>query len=326
MWLRRHDERNEARSVERFSSAMRVLSRRGTAASHGARTSSGSREVVMPARARVTDVHVTGPSRERRPIVPLRRVRTSTTPVAARPTAPSTPAGRPPRVTSPQRQRPGAARVAGLTGALGKARSHSGRTSPGRTSLGRTSLVVRRRRTLVGLAATFALLTLLWLVGVAPVWAPSLGLLLVVAYVVHLRFQAKVASQTARRRTAVDERSAARAARRRSTDLIRAARARGIVIPDDIDLDDPVSLNELLGDEWDPRDVLLPTYVTKPTANRLPDTEVAAFWGDAQRDDEAPLPAAPPAPASAPMPVDEHDEALDDELGAIIEHRRVVGE
>lgn len=46
--LRRHDEASRTRSIERFSSAMRVLARRGTSA--GPTLSSGSRVVVTPPR------------------------------------------------------------------------------------------------------------------------------------------------------------------------------------------------------------------------------------------------------------------------------------
>lgn len=53
MWLRRHDEALESRSVDRFSSAMRTLSRRPTG---------DSREVVMPARGRER-LHADGPER-----------------------------------------------------------------------------------------------------------------------------------------------------------------------------------------------------------------------------------------------------------------------
>ncbi len=53
MWLRRHDEALESRSVDRFSSAMRTLSRRSTG---------DSREVMMPARGR-EPLHADGPER-----------------------------------------------------------------------------------------------------------------------------------------------------------------------------------------------------------------------------------------------------------------------
>jgi hypothetical protein len=59
MWLRRHDETEETRSVDRFTSAMHTLSRREAGA--------GRRYVVMPQRARGVDVHVSGASAGARP-------------------------------------------------------------------------------------------------------------------------------------------------------------------------------------------------------------------------------------------------------------------
>jgi hypothetical protein len=58
MWLRRHDETEETRSVDRFSQAMHTLSRREAA-------SNGKKYVVMPtrvSRARDHEVHVSGAS------------------------------------------------------------------------------------------------------------------------------------------------------------------------------------------------------------------------------------------------------------------------
>ena len=60
MWLRRHDEVEESRSIDRFTSAMHTLSRREPA--------SDQRYVVMPHRSRSVDVHVSGapaPSRRK---------------------------------------------------------------------------------------------------------------------------------------------------------------------------------------------------------------------------------------------------------------------
>lgn len=54
MWLRRHDEAEETRSVDRFTSAMHTLSRRDTAP--------GKKYVVMPQRSQGVDVHVSGAS------------------------------------------------------------------------------------------------------------------------------------------------------------------------------------------------------------------------------------------------------------------------
>jgi hypothetical protein len=59
MWLRRHDETEETRSVDRFTSAMHTLSRRESGA--------GRRYVVMPQRDHGVDVHVSGASAGSRP-------------------------------------------------------------------------------------------------------------------------------------------------------------------------------------------------------------------------------------------------------------------
>lgn len=53
MWLRRHDAATESRSVDRFSAAMRVLSRRQPA-------SGTARYVLMPRRQAAAAVHVSG--------------------------------------------------------------------------------------------------------------------------------------------------------------------------------------------------------------------------------------------------------------------------
>jgi hypothetical protein len=69
MWLRRHDEALESRSVDRFSSAMRTLSGRSTA---------DRREVLMPAR-RPETMHADGGARaiaDGRAVLAARRRRT----------------------------------------------------------------------------------------------------------------------------------------------------------------------------------------------------------------------------------------------------------
>jgi hypothetical protein len=54
MWLRRHDEVEETRSLDRFNTAMHTLSRREAAAD--------KKYVVMPHRSRALEVHVSGAS------------------------------------------------------------------------------------------------------------------------------------------------------------------------------------------------------------------------------------------------------------------------
>src|SRR5882724_8275128 len=81
MWLRRHDAATESRSVDRFSTAMRVLSRRAS-------TAPDRRYVLMPRRDTGLAVHVSGaasassrppvarPTRSARPSLAARRRRT----------------------------------------------------------------------------------------------------------------------------------------------------------------------------------------------------------------------------------------------------------
>jgi hypothetical protein len=57
MWLRRHDEAEESRSIDRFTSAMHTLSRKEPA---------DKRYVVMPHRSRSVEVHVSGASAQGR--------------------------------------------------------------------------------------------------------------------------------------------------------------------------------------------------------------------------------------------------------------------
>src|SRR6476646_9446738 len=67
MWLRRHDAATESRSVDRFSTAMRTLSRRTT-------SGPGRRYVVMPRRSEGgVSVHASGAAQpEGRPAAPRR--------------------------------------------------------------------------------------------------------------------------------------------------------------------------------------------------------------------------------------------------------------
>ncbi len=76
MWLRRHDEANQSRSIDRYKGAMRSLSGRSSAAS--------SREILMPARSRSVDVVVTGARRAESPGRPSASVLAARSRAAAR--------------------------------------------------------------------------------------------------------------------------------------------------------------------------------------------------------------------------------------------------
>ncbi|HEU5034336.1 MAG TPA: hypothetical protein VFT62_06210 [Mycobacteriales bacterium] len=81
MWLRRHDAATESRSVDRFSTAMRTLSRRTTSAP-------GRRYVVMPRRSEGVTVHVSGAAAPKHPPRRTEQAR------PARPAGPARPARR----------------------------------------------------------------------------------------------------------------------------------------------------------------------------------------------------------------------------------------
>src|SRR3954470_14168244 len=152
MWLRRHDAATESRSVDRFSTAMRVLSRRPTG-------SPDRRYVLMPKRDSGASVHVSGASATRRP--PTRQ-------------APAAPPSRP-QTTRTKTRTPSATKA-------------------------RASLAVRRRRTFLALGGVTFLTFLLAVTGVIG-WPLQLVVdLILVAFVVHLRTQAKRAAAVARQR------------------------------------------------------------------------------------------------------------------------------
>src|SRR3954447_12444842 len=93
MWLRRHDAATESKSVDRFSTAMRTLSRRTT-------SGPGRRSVVMPRRpdSSHASVHVSGAAvAHRGDEAP--RVHAEKPAPPARPV----PAARPPRAPRPSR-------------------------------------------------------------------------------------------------------------------------------------------------------------------------------------------------------------------------------
>ncbi|HET7529781.1 MAG TPA: hypothetical protein VFJ98_02355 [Mycobacteriales bacterium] len=137
MWLRRHDAATESRSVEKFSSAMRTLSRRTHA-------TPGRRYVVMPRRqAGSVSVHVSGAAVAGAPVRPH-----------ARPT-------------------PSAARA---------------------------SMVRRRRRTALVIVGVAVLTLVLAVAGTLPWLVQLVADVVLVAFLAHLRVQAKRAAAVTRQR------------------------------------------------------------------------------------------------------------------------------
>jgi hypothetical protein len=150
----------------------------------------------------------------------------------------------------------------------------------------RRSLAARRRRTSVGLIAVVAVVGLLGVLGVIPGWLIGVPLLLLGAFVVHLRQEARrEAARRARRRR--QERDLA--SRRDRADLVERAgqvrvhAARRLTESlESFDAAEPTvaptaSVTETSGDQlydavaeavWEPVPVPLPTYVTAPKAPR----------------------------------------------------------
>src|SRR3954469_1432742 len=136
MWLRRHEQETEVRSVDRFSTAMRILSRRPT------------------------------PPPDRRYLVMPQRPPAATQPVADVPRAAA-----PRRAPQPKPAHPAARRS------------------------GRARLVARRRRLTLGLLGLTLFTFVLGLAGALSWWWQVVVDLALVAYVVHLRAEARRARE-----------------------------------------------------------------------------------------------------------------------------------
>ena len=206
MWLRRHEATSETRSADKFSAAMRVLSRRS-------QSSPDRRYVLMPRRDSGVSVHVSG-------------------------------AAVPKRITA---------------------------TRPAARERVRPSLAARRRRTLLVLLGLVGLTFVLAVAGVFPVVVQVLADLALIAFVVHLRLQARRASEISRRRrgTAASrpapasqpDRVAPRWAATASEPMIDLAAAEAQAAA-------PVSIDLAETDPhgWEPIPVPRPTYTMKPAA------------------------------------------------------------
>lgn len=315
MWLRRHDEATETRSVDRFSRAMRTLSRREHVGDR--------RYVVMPARAsHTTGAVLSGPAGPRGFAGAARLS-------GARPARPSR--ARPSRPVRP----------AGARGSAERARG--------------VSLATRRRRVLLGLLSLTVLGGLLSLT-VGLTWlVPLLGLLLMAGYVVHLRVQARRRMEITRRRARAARSADARMRRLDSAGRLVSTRLERLRGQAAAAMSRPAPVAEPLAPEasetaaaggWQPVPVPLPTYVTKPKALRtsrpidlsgpqvssagraLAEPGAGSEAQPEQAGQAAPGAANPPAPsrtaARASLPFDQ--ELDDDELDAILEHRRAVND
>lgn len=215
MWLRRHDAATESRSVDRFATAMRTLSRRTT-------SGPGRRYVVMPRRTEGgVSVHVSG--------------------AAAPPARPS---------TSRPSSRPAVAPA-----------SRPRRTVTARRS---TSLVARRRRLLLGMLVVTFLTMVLAAAGVIS-WPLQIVVdVILVAFCIHLRAQAKRAAATTRQR----RRAAVAPSTRRP--VSRPAPARPTAPESAPAMPAAASADPLeatgTDDTWEPVPVPRPTYTLKAPA------------------------------------------------------------
>jgi hypothetical protein len=236
MWLRRHDAATESRSAERFSTAMRTLSRR----THG---TPGRRYVVMPRRqAGALSVHVTGAA--------------VAATVAVRPERPS-------------------------------------------ASKARATMVRRRRRTTIVLLGLAGLTAVPAALGAFP-WLVQVAFdLVLVAFLAHLRTQARRAASVARGRHQAPVVAAERSAPARRATAAAVAEAAVVAEPvaaepvvaepvvaaPAIDVSWTEELRadaafevELAADEtWQPVPVPPPTYTLKPPA---PSPAAAAYDSD----------------------------------------------
>ena len=279
MWLRRHDAATESRSVDRFSTAMRVLSRRSAGGPD-------RRYVLMPKRDSRASVHVSGASATRRP--PTRQ-------------SPAAPPSRP------------ATRPAGP----------------------RASLAVRRRRTLLALAGVTFLTFLLAVIGVIG-WPLQLVVdLILAAFVVHLRTQAKRAAAVSRQRRRAAVAPAAPATAPAPAYVPMASRAATAPVSDDRVTEPMQPVTDApaatgTDDGWEPVPVPRPTYTMKPKAPQRwtyapPAQPEPAQPEPAQPEPAQPEPAAEPEVAEAPARAVEATAEVS-ELDGILEHRWAVND
>jgi hypothetical protein len=300
MWLRRHDEAEQERSVDRFSTAMHTLSRRE------ARTD--ERYVVMPHRTRSMDVHVSGASApyeaEDRPAR------------AARP-------ARAPRRSVPARligaviilamagfsllRRAVSATIGvagwGIAAVVGGVRGRERRPMTAAT---------RRRRTLIGLLlAVVVALVAAVVVGGLLLWLlQAIADVALVGFVWHLQHRAQRAAAVARQRRRA---AAAPVSGPVAEPVVRSTRrAEPVAEPELPETAEPLPLTAEAG-SWDPVPVPRPTYTMKPPAPaRPPRTAEYADYSE------------PLLPISEDHDRDELDDTAD--LGEILEQRWAVND
>jgi hypothetical protein len=325
MWLRRHDEVEENRSVDRFSTAMHTLSRRESRVDE--------RYVVMPHRTRSMDVHVSGASAQDDDELP-RAARSD------RPVRPHRPARRP-RRSLPVRLL-GAVVILVLAGfgllrrlvsgslalvvsavrsvvaaVSGRVRAHERHPM---------SPATRRRSTLFGLLlAAVVTLALAVVIGGMPLWlVQGAADLALGAFIWHLHRRAQRAAAVVRQRrraaaaqrVPVAEPLSRPAPRARPVPVVQpqtAVATPAATAPAAPEVADELPLTaEAAAGSWEPVPVPPPTYTMKPAAPaRPPRTTEYADYSE---------PLVPPAAEDR----DELDDTAD--LAEILEQRWAVND
>ncbi|HVQ87494.1 MAG TPA: hypothetical protein VMT88_04855 [Actinomycetes bacterium] len=253
MWLRGHDSTVENRSAERFGQAMRILARRSDN-QDGAQDEDELPEDQQTQPATYIDAYgdevpLTGQDRQ----VPRSRDQAD------------------PAQPTPTRPRRSAIAAGTARRVLQASRDRQSRPRP--------SLAHRRARTLFVLLGAALLLTLTAVVGVFAWWAPLPVIALLVAFVVHLRGQAKRNEALRARRSrpaAANPEASAGATITEETAVSaepekRRHSSRATFVPGPsraMVVETKGSTAEADDEAWQPNPLPVPTYVTAPKAVR----------------------------------------------------------
>ena len=209
----------------------------------------------------------------------------------------------------------------------------------------RASVAVRRRRALAGLLLTTFVASVATPLSPTPWWSPLVSLGLVMAYLVHLRRQARARHHVRRTRTSVRQRTRSRIMRfdaverlmtvRREMAEERAAEERRWQEAEEAEervRAEEAERRRVEEEGWSPVPVPLPTYVSKPPAPRrappidLTDpgswTQAQAGGGPEPGEGVAETPPDGARPGGMSVLLDDAD-AAEDELDAIIRRRAV---
>jgi hypothetical protein len=300
MWLRRHEQETEVRSVDRFSTAMRILSRR------------------------------TPPPPDRRYLVMPQRPAAATLPVADVPRSAA-------RRAAPPEPRPAQDRSEEHRLAARSDRPYARPAARRRPSDGKATAITRRRRVMIGLALVVFFTFAAALAGFVTWWWQFVADLALAGFVYHCRAEARRSTVMARRRRELKARRAATGVPVQARRVARAYEAVDVPPPAVVAETDAVGSGPLVIDEetWEPVPVPLPTYVTAPVAERpMPmtiDLTYPGSWSDAAEES---------ASVSGSGEMESHEplfdqEAFDDdfvtyadenELAELVQRRRAVND